>query len=235
MDDLIKKAVEQSLKRSKYIKKHADIKSSVTLNEAYVVQAKKYDLATDLLSGKNKQAHNQLLAKYVEDLNAVSAKLDAADRDDANLNHSEFRSLKIDEVYNLNAAFLHGMFFENISDMQSVITMDSLAYMRLSRDFGTFDDWQKDFVACAMSARNGWAVTVYNTFLKRYINVVVDLHSLNIPFGSIPVIVMDCWEHSYYRDYLKDRKTYVFAMMKELNWNTIEDRFKKADKISKVG
>ncbi len=235
MEDLIKKAIKESLRRSKYSKKEAEIKSGLTLNEAYVVQAKKYDLATDLLSGKNKEAHNGLLAKYVEDLNAVSAKLDSVDRDEANLNHSEFRSLKIDEVYNLNAAFLHGMFFENISDMQSVITMDSLSYMRLARDFGTFDDWQKDFVACAMSARNGWAVTVYNTFLKRYINVVVDLHSLNIPFGSIPVIVMDCWEHSYYRDYLKDRKTYVFAMMKELNWTKIEERFKKADKISKVG
>jgi len=49
-----------------------------------------------------------------------------------------------------------------------------------------------------------------------------------------PVIIMDCWEHSYYRDYLKDRKSYVFAMMKELNWSVIENRVKKADKISKI-
>jgi superoxide dismutase len=49
--------------------------------------------------------------------------------------------------------------------------------------------------------------------------------------GFHPVIVMDCWEHSYYRDYLKDRKTYVFAMMKELDWNVIENRIKIADQI----
>ena len=106
--------------------------------------------------------------------------------------------------------------------------------MRLSRDFGTFDAWQEDFVACCLSARNGWGVTVYNTHLQRYMNTVIDLHSQNVMCGIIPVIIMDCWEHSYYRDYLRDRKTYVFGMMKELNWNVIEERFVKADLIAKV-
>ena len=112
--------------------------------------------------------------------------------------------------------------------------MDSLTYMRLERDFGTFDEWQKDFIACAMSARSGWAVTVYNAFLKRYMNVCVDLHNINIPFSSHPVIVLDMWEHSYYRDYLNDKKTYIFAMMKELDWEKIEERIKKVEKIAKV-
>jgi Fe-Mn family superoxide dismutase len=65
-------------------------------------------------------------------------------------------------------------------------------------------------------------------------NIVVDLHSQNIPMASYPVIVIDCWEHAYYRDYLDERKTYIFAMMKELNWDTIEERFKKAERISKA-
>tara|TARA_X000000950_G_C13678300_1_gene562883 strand:- start:151 stop:828 length:678 start_codon:yes stop_codon:yes gene_type:complete len=205
-----------------------------TLNESYVVQAKKYNLPTELLSDKNKKEHQGLLAKYVKALNEVSTKLDTVSRDDSNLNHSEYRALKIDEVYNLNAAYLHALFFENISDQRSIITMDSLAFMRLERDFGSFDAWQKDFVACCLSARNGWGVTVYNTMLKRYINVCVDLHHHNIPMGSHPIIVMDCWEHSYYRDYLSDRKTYVYGMMKELNWKEIDERFQKAEKIAKI-
>ena len=205
-----------------------------TINESYVTQAKKYDLPTELLSEKNKKEHQQLLANYVSSLNEVSAKLDTSDRDAANLNWSEFRALKIDEVYNMNAAYLHALFFENISDLRSTITMDSLSFMRLERDFGSFDAWQKDFVACALSARNGWVVTVYSFMLKRYINVVVDLHHQNIPIGCHPIIVVDCWEHSYYRDYLSDRKTYVYGMMKELDWNVIEERIKKADKMSKV-
>ena len=52
--------------------------------------------------------------------------------------------------------------------------------------------------------------------------------------SMLPVIVMDCWEHSYYRDYLKDRKTYVYGMMKELDWSVIENRVKLSEKIAKV-
>ena len=216
------------------IRNSLGLKNKKTINEAYVVQAQKFDLKTELLSEKTKAAHQALLEGYVETLNGISAKLDTVDRETANLNDSEFRSLKIDETYNCNAAFLHGMYFENISDLSSKISMDSLSYMRLERDFGTFEAWQKDFIACAMSARNGWAVTVYNGFLKKYINIVIDLHSLNVPINCYPVIVMDVWEHSYYRDYLKDRKSYVFGMMKQLNWETIESRFKKSEAISKV-
>jgi len=207
---------------------------SNSLKEAYVTQAKVFNLPTELLSNKTKQAHQQIFENYVETLNRVSAELDTADRDNANSDDSVYRSLKIDETFNLNAAFFHALYFENISKPNSTITMDSLPFLRLERDFGTFDAWQKDFIACAMSARNGWAITVYNGFLNRYMNVVVDLNSNNVPISSYPVIVMDVWEHSYYRDYLDDRKTYVFAMMKELNWDKIEDRFRKAERLSKV-
>jgi superoxide dismutase, Fe-Mn family len=209
-------------------------KSKDKLNEAFVTQARKFNLTTDLLSSKTNKAHQELFERYVSALNEVSAELDTADRDSANPNHSAFRSLKIDETYNTNASFLHSLYFENIADPGSRITMDSLSYMRLARDFGTFDAWQEDFIACCLASRDGWAVTVYNGFLNRYMNVIIDLHSLNVPLNCYPVVVIDCWEHAYYRDYLDDRKTYVFAMMKELNWEKIEERFKKAERIEKV-
>lgn len=204
------------------------------LAEAYVVSASKYEMSTEKLSEENKLAHQELMEGYAKSLNEISAALDTADRDSANPNNSTFRNLKMDEVHNLNASFLHGMFFENISDIRSNLAMDSLTYMRLERDWGGFDAWQRDFIACAMSSRNGWVVTVYNFFLKRYINVVVDLHNGGIPFSSVPVIVLDCWEHSYYRDYLKDRKSYIFSMMKELRWDTIEDRIRKAERMAEA-
>ena len=228
-DKEIRKVIREAFGKSTNI---TTIKKN--LDEAYVTQAKKFDLTTELLSEKNKRAHQELFEKYVETLNRISAELDGANRTDANSNHSTFRSLKIDETFNLNGAFLHGLFFENISDPQSQLTMDSITFMRLERDFGTFDAWQKDFIACGMSARNGWAVTVYNTFLNRYMNVVCDLQSLNVPFSAYPVIVLDMWEHSYYRDYLNDKKAYIFAMMKELDWDIVEKRVKKAEKMGEV-
>jgi len=210
-----------------------DLNVKKNVSEAYVVTDRKFDYRTEALSASTVKAHQELLDGYVGTLNKISAELDTVNREDANLNDSSFRSLKIDEVYNLNAAFLHGMFFDNISE-NSRLAADSLTFLRLERDFGSFNDWQRDFIATAMSARNGWAVTVYNTFLKRYMNVVVDLHSNNIPFSSYPVVVLDVWEHAYYNDYLKDRKKYVFAMMKQLDWKVIDERFQRAENIAEV-
>lgn len=222
----IKEVIRESLNPGKDQKKEV-----ANLAEAYVVSASKYDISTEKLSEENKSAHQELMQSYAKSLNEVSAALDTADRENANPNNSTFRDLKMNETYNINAAFLHGMFFENISDLRSNIAMDSLAYMRLERDWGTFEAWQRDFIACALSSRNGWVVTTYNFFLKRYMNVVVDLHNIGIPFASMPIIVIDCWEHSYYRDYLRDRKSYIFAMMKELKWETIEDRIRRAERM----
>ena len=216
-DDKIKKVVSETL----------------SLNEALVAQEKKFELKTDFLSSANIDNHIELYQGYLEKFNEVSAKLDSADRD-TNSNHSDFKNLKHDETYNLNGAYLHELYFANISDLNSQITMDSLSYMRLSRDFGSFDAWQKDFIACCQSSRCGWAITYLNMYTQTLMNCVIDLHSQNVPAGMFPVIVMDLWQHAYYKDYLKDSKTYVNAMMKQLKWRVIEKRIEKSDQILRV-
>ena len=210
------------------------LKTSKPINEAFVGQEKNFNIVTDLLSDKNISNHKELYKGYLENFNKVSAKLDSADRSDVNSNHSEYRSLKLDETYNLNGTYLHEQYFANIGDNNSQINMDTLSYMRLNRDFGTFDDWQKDFIACSLASRCGWTITYLNFYTQSYMNCFVDLHTKDIPAGMYPVIVMDMWQHAYYKDYLKDAKTYLVGMMKQLNWNVIEERFKKADKILKV-
>lgn len=210
------------------------IKNTLRLNESLSAQEKTFTFNSDFLSNDNYQNHIELYQGYVKNFNAISAKLDAADRQNVNCNHSEFRSLKLDEAFNMNGVYLHELYFANIGDTHSEIKMDSLAYMRLSRDFGGFDSWQKDFMACMAASQCGWAITYLNTYTQTYMNAVVDLHSNNVPFGSYPIVVMDAWQHAYYRDYLKDVDTYTRAMMKQLRWAVIEDRVKKADKIIQV-
>ena len=208
--------------------------NSERLDESFVAQEKQFSLTTELLSSAAKKSHIELYKGYVESFNEVSAQLDTANRSESNSSDSTFRSLKIDEVYDLNAIYLHELYFSNISDLHSQIGMDSLSYMRLARDFGTFDDWQKDFIACCMASRCGWAVTGYSMYLQSYINCVIDLHDIHVPIGFQPIIVMDLWQHAYYRDYLNDVKTYVFGMMKQINWDVIEERVQKIDRIEKA-
>jgi superoxide dismutase, Fe-Mn family len=201
------------------------------INESLVAQEKQFDLKTDYLSDKNIKNHKELYSQYVKDFNNISIKLDAADRSQVNSNNSDYRSLKLDETYNMNAAYLHELYFSNISDLNSEISMDSLSFIRLQRDFGTFDDWQKDFMACCAASRCGWAVTYLNTYTQKYMNTFIDLHSESVPAGFYPIVVMDVWQHAYYRDYFKDVSLYTKAMMKQLNWRVIEKRIQKADKI----
>jgi superoxide dismutase, Fe-Mn family len=209
-------------------------KAGEDLTEAYVASVKSYDLPTELLSEKAKAAHKRLYEDYVQTLNEVSARLDTVDRQGAASGASAYRSLKLDETYNLNAVWLHELFFANISDLHSEIMADSLAFMRLERDWGNFTDWQFDFMACAMSARDGWAVCGYDMYLQRYINTLIDQHSLSVPVGLYPVIVMDMHEHAEFRDYLDDKKSYLIGMMRQLQWGIIEERFKRAERIAEA-
>jgi Fe-Mn family superoxide dismutase len=204
------------------------------VNEAFAAQPKQVNVRTDFLSPGNIQNHVDLYHGYIKNFNKASTSLDSVDRSDVNSNNSSFRSLKIDETYNMNGAYLHELYFSNIGDTQSKITMDSLAYMRLNRDFGSFDDWQRDFIACGKASRCGWVITYLNMYTQSYMNCVIDLHSEQVPVGSYPVIVMDVWQHAYYRDYLGDVNSYMTAMMKELRWPVIEKRFEKADKILNI-
>lgn len=204
------------------------------LTEAFVSQPKKFDLTTDSISQKAKSSHKELYERYIERFNKISSELDSVDKDVTNIAGSKFRSLKMDETYNLNAIYLHELYFNNIADTDSEVTVDSLTYMRLTRDFGTFDNWQRDFIACAMSARNGWVVTAYNVFLQSYVNIIIDSHDHGVMIGSHPVIVIDMWEHAYFEDNQNDKKNYLFSMLKELNWEVIENRFKRMDNVAKI-
>ena len=205
-----------------------------SINEAYVVQPEKFTLNTEKLSPRVKQARIDHFEKTVATLNKLSAEIDGANPENANKVGSAFRNMKVAEAFAINDAFLQGQFLHNVSDLNSTIMMDMLCYMRLSRDFGTFDDWQKDFIACAKSSRDGYAVTAYSMYLNRYVNLVVDSADTGVPFSAIPVIVLDVSEGVYYRDYISDIDKYIKNMMREFNWGVIEKRFKRCEKIARL-
>ncbi len=227
---IFKEKKEQSQKKLETVNVIKDIKEKANnLQEALVAIPRNFILKTERLSKGAKEAHFNLYKKYVDSFNKASSELDAVNKRNANSNQSSFRSFKIDENYNLNGMKLHELYWSNISDVQSEISTDSLPYMRFVRDWGTFENWQIDFISTAMSARTGWAICFYEPYKNAYMNVIVDGHNKGVPIGAIPIVVMDMWEHAYFKDYLDDKKSYLIGMMKELNWNVIEARMKVAE------
>ena len=103
------------------------IKDTIRIDESLVAQQKRFDIQTDFLSDSNIGNHIDLYEAYIQDFNLISAKLDSVDRKEVSSNDSLFKNLKHDETYNLNAAYLHELYFANIGDPNSQITMDSLS------------------------------------------------------------------------------------------------------------
>jgi len=204
------------------------------LPESYVAQPKQFKQVSEYVSQRTKEAHAAIYKEHVEIVNRISAELDSASTGDSNSNHCNFRSLKLDEVYNLNAVWLHELYFANAFDPHSEIVMDSLAFIELQRAFGSFENWQRNFIACALSCGQGWAVCGYNMFLKNYVNIMLSNNSQDVMLGVYPIIVLDCHDHAYFKDYLTDKKSYIVSQMRELNWNVINDRFNKAKSIAQA-
>ena len=208
--------------------------SRKSLSEAYVIEPKKFELKTELLGGRTKRARQEEFETGTKSVNEISAELDTADRHDVNEYHSHFRNLKLDEAYNASLSVLRAAHFKNISSLASIIAADSISFMRLERDFASFDEWQRDFIACGCASRSGFVITAYNITLKRYQNYIVDNSLAGMPMGAVYVIVLDVSEGAYYRDYANDKKTYISAMMKEFDWEEIETRVKRAERVARV-
>ena len=220
VDDIVKRSIRGNIQK---VIPH-QVENSDLISESYVHEPKQFKQVTEFISQKAKNAHVELYKGYIESLNKISSELDTADRSGVNSRHSQFKSLKIDETYNLNAVWLHELYFSHCFDPNSEIAMDSMSFIRL----------QRDFMAGALAAGNGWAVTGYHTFLRRYVNTVVNDHSSNVMLGLYPVVVVDMWEHAYTRDYAVDKKSYLVSQLRELNWTVIEDRFNRAESLSQV-
>jgi Fe-Mn family superoxide dismutase len=200
------------------------------IKEALNIIPQVFSIKTERLSDAAKKAHEQLYKTYVEAFNKSSSALDAVNVFEANSNKSEYRSQKIDETYNFNSVKLHELYFYNIGDQASEISVDALPYMRLSRDFGTFEKWQFNFLAACKAARSGWAVLVFEPYRNVYMNCIIDSHNKHIPVGAIPVLVMDMWEHAYFLDYQANKDDYIVSMLREVNWNVVEARMMLAEK-----
>jgi len=200
------------------------------LKEAVIIMPRSFVMKGDVQSPTTKENHEKLYKSYVDSFNKISSKLDTVPKTDAdNNNDSEFRRLKQDEVHNMNGVKLHELYFTNSGDLNSEVRADSIPFMRLARDWGTFDQWQLDFRACGMAAREGWAICYYDPFKQQYFNTFIEGHTMHMPLMAIPVLVVDTWHHAWFYDYPGDKMEYLNKSMREINWNVVEMRMIAAE------
>lgn len=172
--------------------------------------------------------YNKHHAGYVAALNTIEKELETADRSKANGNYSQIGELKRRLTWNHSGALLHDIYWDNLGgDGDPGKGPEVLA--AIEKEFGSFDAWKADFKAAAFSAKlSGWGLLVLDTLYSgRLLNVLVDEHQYGAIWGGIPLIACDVFEHAYYHKDGPGRATYIDNFLNNLNWERINERFKK--------
>jgi Fe-Mn family superoxide dismutase len=161
----------------------------------------------------------------VKGLNTVEQKLAAAmaDKDFPPLIYS---GLKREELHRTGSVVLHENYFDGLGGDGKPAGDVARA---LATAFGSLDAWQAEFrrTAMSLSGGSGWAILTYNRHTRSLHNYWAWDHMHGAVTGA-PLIALDMYEHSYHMDYGTAAAKYVDAVIANLDWETIDARYKAA-------
>lgn len=179
----------------------------------------KFNIKGTELTERQLTEHMKLYEGYCRKIDEIKNKILLVERD-GNPTYSEIRELKLEEGFCLNAIKLHEIYFENISQKRD-ITQRALKI--INDNFGNYENWKKEFLSIAISAR-GWLVLAYDLNDNKLHNYLSDMHNQGGIWNSVPILVLDMYEHSYFIDFGANRKSYVEWFLTHINWKIIEIR-----------
>lgn len=197
---------------------------------AYTLPDLPYDYAAlePHISGKIMQLHHDKHHQaYVTGANTALEQLAEA-RDSGNL--GAVNKLEKDLAFNVGGHVNHTIFWNNLTPNGAGRPDGELA-AAIDEYFGDFEKFQAHFTATAMGVQgSGWAVLAWDSLGQRANIVQLFDQQGNLPAGTIPLLMLDVWEHAYYLDYLNVRADYVKAFWNIANWADVAKRFDAARK-----
>ena len=195
---------------------------------AYSLPELPYDYAAlePHISGKIMQLHHDKHHQaYVTGANTALEQLAEA-RDAGNL--AAVNKLEKDLAFNVGGHVNHTIFWNNLSPEGGEKPEGELA-AAIDEYFGDFEKFQAHFTATALGVQgSGWAVLAWDALGQRPNVVQLFDQQGNLPAGTIPLLMLDVWEHAYYLDYLNVRADYVKAFWNIANWQDVAKRFEAA-------
>ncbi|KQR44566.1 Fe-Mn family superoxide dismutase [Frigoribacterium sp. PvP120] len=168
--------------------------------------------------------HSKHHNTYVTGANTANAALaEARDKGDlANVN-----KLEKDLAFNLGGHVNHSIFWTNLTPETSEPVGDLLE--AIGRDFGDLEKFKAHFTATALGVQgSGWSVLAYDVIGQRLSVFQLFDQQGNVPFGLVPLLMLDVWEHAYYLDYQNVRADYVKAFWNIVNWENVAQRYAAA-------
>lgn len=169
--------------------------------------------------------HGKHHAAYVAGLNTVLDELAAARSAD---DFDALPGLERKLAFNLSGHVLHSVFWKNLSPDGGGEPDGDLADA-IAADLGGFDACKAQISAATVSVMgSGWGALCWEPLGGRlYVAQLYD-HQDNIGPGSVPLLVIDAWEHAYYLQYQNRRADFVEAIWNVVNWDDVAARYKAA-------
>jgi Fe-Mn family superoxide dismutase len=192
-------------------------------------EAKNYDqlLGTAGFSDTLLNNHFTLYKGYVTNTNKVAEELDALLKE-GKAGTPQYAELSRRFGWEFNGMRLHEYYFGNMVKGGSAVDKASPLAAKLALEFGSLENWEKDFRATGAMRGIGWTVLYHEPIGDRLFNVWVNEHDVGHLSGCAPLLIMDVFEHAFMVDYGLKRADYIEAFFKALNWKAVSDRFSAA-------
>ncbi len=136
----------------------------------------------------------------------------------------EYAELKRRMGFEFNGMRLHELYFGNLGGKQPLDKSSKIAN-QMAEDFGSYEDWERDFKATGKMRGIGWAILYQDKVTGRLFNQWINEHEVGHPTGCTPVLVMDVFEHAFMTDYGLKRASYIEAFFKNINWSVVDSRY----------
>jgi len=125
---------------------------------------------------------------------------------------------------------LHEYYFENMTKNKVELNKDSAFYRKIQEDFGSWENWEKDFKSTGAMRGIGWAVLYYDPIAKKLFNTWINEHDVGHIAACPIILIMDVFEHAYMIDYGLKRADYIEAFFNAIDWNVVITRFESTTK-----
>lgn len=163
----------------------------------------------------------------VKTLNAVNAQLSQA-LDNPDTPPFLYNGLKREHLIRTGSVILHELYFDNLGGNGQA---DAELRTALAKQFGTFDRWETEFrkIAQGLGGGSGWVILGYNNRFGTLENYWSWDHA-HFPADTVPLLVMDMYEHSYQMDFGAAAAKYIDAFFQNIQWHAVGERLKRAKK-----
>ena len=185
-----------------------------------------YDAFTNVIDEQTMRLHHDIHHNgYVTGLNNAEQKLqDARDSGDFGL----IKLWQKEAAFHGSGHALHTIFWNNLSPDGGGTPSGDIG-SGINKDFGSFDKFKAHFLASTNGVEgSGWGILAYQKAWDKLVILQVEKHHDVTVFGSVPLLVVDVWEHAYYLKYQNKRPEYTKNIFDIFNWNDVEQRLSDA-------